>query len=83
MPDREVIDQLIDDISRTRGIRHAACVKGQLFAEGCMSLTEMKPGRLSLRLIARRRGDRVSELFYDHLSTEGRAILLRILRNRT
>jgi hypothetical protein len=37
---------------------------------------------LSLRLIARRRGDRVSELFHDRLSTAGRAILLRVLRKR-
>lgn len=37
---------------------------------------------LSLRLVTRRRGDRVSELFQDRLSTAGRAILLRVLRNR-
>jgi len=37
---------------------------------------------LSPRLIARRRGDRVSELFHDRLSTAGRAILLRVLRER-
>jgi hypothetical protein len=39
---------------------------------------ELKP-----RLSARRRGDRVSELFHDRLSTAGRAILLRVLGNRT
>jgi len=37
---------------------------------------------LSPRLTARRRGDRVSELFHDRLSTAGRALLLRVLRNR-
>jgi hypothetical protein len=34
------------------------------------------------RLIARVRGDRVSELFHDRLSTEGRAIRVRVLRKR-
>lgn len=37
---------------------------------------------LLARLSARRRGDKVSELFHDILSTEGRAILLRVLRMR-
>ena len=37
---------------------------------------------LSPRLTARRRGDRVSEWFHDRLSTAGRALLLRVLRNR-
>jgi hypothetical protein len=38
--------------------------------------------QLLVRLAARKPGDKVSELFYDKLSTEGRAILLRILRMR-
>jgi len=38
--------------------------------------------QLYARLVARKRGDSVSELFYDRLSTEGRALLLRILRDR-
>lgn len=37
---------------------------------------------LLARLSTRKRGDRVSELFHDILSTEGRAILLRVLRMR-
>lgn len=37
---------------------------------------------LSRRLASRRPGDRVSELFYDRLSTAGSAILLRVLRQR-
>lgn len=37
---------------------------------------------LNSRLSARRVGDGVSELFHDRLSTAGRAILLRVLRNR-
>ena len=37
---------------------------------------------LSPRLTARSRGDRVSELFHDRLSTAGRALLLRVLNNR-
>jgi len=44
-----------------------------------------KPRALELRgrLTARRRGDRVSELFYDRLSHGGRAILLRVLALRS
>ncbi len=41
-----------------------------------------KAKELALRLAARRRGDRVSELFHVRLSTAGRAILLRVLRQR-
>jgi hypothetical protein len=37
---------------------------------------------LHRRLTGRLSGDRVSELFYDHLSREGRAILLRVLKGR-
>lgn len=37
---------------------------------------------LRSRLATRLRGDRVSELFHDRLSTGGRAILLTVLRNR-
>jgi hypothetical protein len=37
---------------------------------------------LHRRLSARLGGDRMSELFYDHLSREGRAILLRVLKAR-
>jgi hypothetical protein len=38
---------------------------------------------LRTRLSARRRGDRVSELFHDRLSRGGRAILLRVLALRS
>lgn len=37
---------------------------------------------LAARLAGRKPGDKVSELFYDHLSHGGRAILLRVLKNR-
>lgn len=37
---------------------------------------------LSARLATRRRGDRLSELFHDRLSTAGRALLLKVLRDR-
>jgi hypothetical protein len=35
-----------------------------------------------VRLGSRQKGDRLSELFYDHLSTGGRALLLRVLDDR-
>jgi hypothetical protein len=41
-----------------------------------------RASQLNKRLAARLRGDRVSELFHDRLSKEGRAILLRVLRAR-
>jgi hypothetical protein len=42
-----------------------------------------RASQLRGRLTARRRGDRVSELFYDRLSHGGRAILLRVLALRS
>jgi hypothetical protein len=42
-----------------------------------------KARELRKRLDGRHPGDRVSALFHDRLSTEGRAILLRVLRSRT
>lgn len=56
---------------RLRELRHAfvRCSKGRAQA-------------LLARLSMRKPGDRVSELFYDVLSTGGRAILLRVLRMR-
>jgi hypothetical protein len=38
--------------------------------------------KLAIRFAARKRGDRVSELFHDRLATYERAILLRVLRGR-
>jgi hypothetical protein len=38
--------------------------------------------QLAVRLAVRKKGDRVSELFHTRLSTEGRALLLKILRER-
>jgi hypothetical protein len=37
---------------------------------------------LAVRLTVRKKGDRVSELFHTRLSTHGRALLLKILRER-
>jgi hypothetical protein len=42
-----------------------------------------RAAQLRGRLNARRRGDRVSELFYDRLSHGGRAVLLRVLALRS
>jgi hypothetical protein len=41
-----------------------------------------RAGDLRMRFSARKRGDRLSELFYDRLSHGGRAILLRVLALR-
>jgi hypothetical protein len=42
-----------------------------------------KAKELYLRLVARKKGDRISELFYGRLSTAGRNLLLIVLKSRT
>src|SRR5207244_13006127 len=48
----EIIEKLIADLQQTHGIRRAAFVKGQLFAEGSVPVTELKRGRLDVSVKA-------------------------------
>jgi hypothetical protein len=79
-PDGYLINLLTEDVAQANAIDSAGRLR-RLRRE-FLYCSKYRAAQLQERLVARRTGDRVSELFHDHLSHGDRAILLRVLALR-
>lgn len=75
--DDHLVDRLLEKYAATDVAGYGARLRALREHFAVCSLGRAK--ELTGRLAVRRRGDRLSELFHDRLSREGRAILLRVL----